>query len=185
VHARLIVLVDREDNDTSLEARQAAESLLELHNFVGGGGLFASPPADWFVIGGRWSGFLQVLRYDPHNKWDAFWKEFYDRKLDWRGEGFPPGNKQTERAEELFRQFFPDFEGEPPIYRDPYRSLGYEDDAQVLDETLFKFLKRIEDYAQGGDLYEGGCFVDLDNPYDGLKPGAIGRKWVILVDFHS
>ncbi len=187
MHARLIVLLDKQDGETSLDARERANERLLREGFAGqGGGLFASSPSDWFVIGGRWSGQLTELRLDQ-DKWKAFRAEYEDQRLGWISRKNPE-EKQKARAQKLFRQFFPEFKGEPPVSRDPYEVFGFEDDAQVLDEVLFEFLEGLEDYgdiAQGNDLYSGGCFVDLDDPYAGLDSAIVGKKWCIVIDFHS
>jgi len=183
VHARLIVLLDRKEGETSSDARERANSRLMSESFTGEGGLFASPPSDWFVIGGRWSGQLTELKLDQ-DQWKAFRVEYEDRRLGWISKKNPE-EKQKARAQKLFRQFFPEFKGELPVNRDPYETLGFEDDAQVLDEVLYEFLEGLEDYAQDGSLYEGGCFVDLDDPRAGLDLAIIGKKWCVVIDFHS
>ncbi|GAH61987.1 unnamed protein product, partial [marine sediment metagenome] len=58
MHGRLVVLLDKQEDETSLDARQRADDRLVSQGFVGEGGLFHSPPSDWFVIGGRFSGYL-------------------------------------------------------------------------------------------------------------------------------
>lgn len=185
MHCRLIVLVQEDGAESSLDARQTVEAQLMNQSFVGEGGLFASPPADWFVIGGRWSGSLTQLRLD-RDRLSAFWKEFDSQRLGWVGRNRPEEQQKT-KALELFAQFFPDFEGEPPVWRDAYERLGYEDDAQILDETLFRFLKELKGYPQEAgldDLYRGRCYVDLDQPHEELTSDAIGKKWCVVVDFH-
>lgn len=184
MHARLIVLLDKRESETSHDARQRADSSLMSQGFTGEGGLFASPPSDWFVIGGRWSGCLTRLRLDPDTR-AAFWEEYENQKLD-QVSRENPEEKQRARAQEYFRQFFPEFEGEPPVNRDSYQTLGYEDDAQILDKVLYEFLFTLKGYIQvGDDLYDGNCFVDLDDAYTELSPDSIGKKWCIVVDFHS
>ncbi len=184
MHARLIVLLDKRQGETSRDVRRRADLRLTSEGFTGEGGLFASPPSDWFVIGGRFSGCLTELRLDQ-DKLRAFRVEYGDQGLDWAGRKSSE-EKQRAKAQKLFLQFFPEFKGEPPVWRDDYQTLGYEDDAQVLDEALYKFLGELEGYVRGGDdLYHGNCFVDLDDAYNELSLDSIGKKWVVVVDFHS
>ena len=185
MHSRLIVLIDRKGNESSLDARKRVEAQLIQEGFAGEGSLFVCHPADWFVIGGRWSGELTRIRLDQE-KLEAFREEFEKEKLGWVGKD-KPEEEQKRKAIELFRQFFPDFQGEPPVWRDSYAELGYEDDAQVLDETLFRFVKELKSYPDDAsleDLLDGRCFVDLDDPYEELTADAIGKKWCVVIDFH-
>jgi len=185
MHSRLIALVNRNSNESSLDARRKVEARLIQEGFAPEGGLFVSPPVDWFVIGGRWSGELTRARLHQE-KLKAFWEEFERLELGWVSRD-KPEEEQRAKAMELFRRFFPDFEGEPPVWRDSYAHSGFEDDAQVLDEALFDFIRELKSYpdkASLRDLYDGRCFVDLDEPYEELTVDAIGKKWCVVVDFH-
>ena len=185
MHSRLIVLLDRADVEESLAARQATEARLITEGLVGEGGLFATHPADWFVIGGRWSGCLTLARLNPE-KLDAFGRAYEGSGLGCR-DVKRSAEAQQEEAYALFRRFFPDHLGEPPVWRDAHRTLGYEDDAQVLDETLLGILAKLKPYpswADLEDLYRGACTVDLDDPDAALTLDALDKKWCVVVDFH-
>ena len=185
MHSRLIVLVDRNGNESSLDARKRVEAKLIEEGFAGEGNLFVCHPADWFVIGGRCSGELTQTRL-AQDKLKAFWEEFEKQELGWVGKD-KPEDEQKKKAIELFTQFFPEFKGEPPAWRDSYAYLGFEDDAQILDEPLLNFIKELKSYpdkATLDDLLDGNCFVDLDDPYEELTEDAIGKKWCVVVDFH-
>lgn len=189
MHARLIVSVDREGYETSEDARRGVGDRLVAEGLVGEGGIFSSPPAEWFAIGGRWSGELTLARLEQ-GKVKVFWQRFRDQKLGWISgiSGSKSEKLQRAKALELFRQSFPDFEGELPVWRGAYRrDLGYEDDAQVLDEALLHFLESLKWYPEevGLDaLYEGECWVDLDDPWEELTSKDVGKKWVVVVDFY-
>ncbi len=59
MHSRLLVTCNKDHAGTSQEAREYVyDALLNDSSFVGDGGRFGAPVADWFVIGGRWSGEL-------------------------------------------------------------------------------------------------------------------------------
>src|SRR5947207_13443557 len=59
MHYRMLVTVDKEGIETSAQARlHVNQELLQDTSFCGEGGHFSAPLADWFVIGGRWSGEL-------------------------------------------------------------------------------------------------------------------------------
>ena len=57
MHYRFLVTFNKDEAETSEDARSYVTDYLHEHGFAGegrwGGGL-----ADWFVIGGRWSGEL-------------------------------------------------------------------------------------------------------------------------------
>ena len=185
MHSRLIVLLDRTDGEGSEEVREATEARLIATGLVGEGGLFATHPADWFVIGGRWSGCLTLARLDPVTL-QAFWKAYERNDTVCQYDGRPM-EEQREEALALFRRFFPDHEGDPPVWRDVHRTLGYEDDAQPLDQTLLNCLTKLKPYpirASLDDLYHGACLVDLDDPDAALTPEALDKKWCVVVDFH-
>jgi hypothetical protein len=182
MHTKLIVLTDKDGNKTSQDARQAVNTALMAQGFAGEGGMFSSPPADWFVIGGRWSGELTMARLDQE-KLKAFWQEFERLELGWTGKDKPEKDQKNKTAE-LFKQFFPDFQEQLPVWRDAYAPLGFEDDAQVLDKTLFDYVRKLTQYPDSGDLCDGNCFVDLDDTDSELTEDAIGKKWVVVVDFH-
>ena len=182
MHARLIVLVDKEHAEDSEGAREYVESKLIANEFAGEGNLFSSPPADWFVIGGRWSGELTWWRLGKEVE-DKFYAVAKERDLTRCG-----GERTEEQCDQqliaLFREIVPDFDGEPPIGRDTYAHRGYEDDAQILDEGFFNRLQVLKSFRDG-DLGDGCHYIDLDAPFEKLTENAIGQKWVVIVDFHS
>ena len=181
MHARLIALVDWRDDEASLDARMKAQDRLKQEGLVEGGGLFGPPPADWFVIGGRWSGCLTLARIGEH-RLKAFWDAFDGNGLEDKG-----SERHRARGEALFRGHFPEMNCDPPMWRTSHRPYGYEDDAQVLDEAICGFLKKLGQYPVAADidrLLRGGCFVDLDDSHEQLTQEAIGRKWCVVVDFH-
>jgi hypothetical protein len=64
-----------------------------------------------------------------------------------------------------------------PIQRDTYKAYGYEDDAMVLSEELYDAL--LNEYAgQRRSEYH----VDLDG--EDVSREMVGRKWVVVVDYH-
>jgi len=188
MHARLIVLVDKKDGDTSEYIRYKVNDRLADEGFSDSGGIFNSAPADWYVIGGRFSGWLTELRLDQ-DKVKAFWKEFGKRRLGWVSKEHPE-EEQRAKVELLFLEYFPDFKGMMPVYRDySYESLGFEDDAQILDELLLsRFINLgldtlFQPYPEM-EVESGRCYVDLDDPGTPLTIEDIGNKWVVVVDFH-
>jgi hypothetical protein len=182
MHSRLFVLFDKDEAENSEAARNVASEMLDANGFTGLGGVFSSPPADWYSIGGRWSGELTWLHLGPE-KQDELWKKAKERHGI---EGIPFKESEThQQLRAIFREMFPDFPADKaePVARNPHKSC--EDDAMLLDETLAKFLKELKQYPDG-NLHDGECWVDLsdfDNQYDLME--QLGKKWVVVVDFHA
>jgi hypothetical protein len=64
-----------------------------------------------------------------------------------------------------------------PYQRDTYKEHGYEDDAMIITEELYdNLLKEYEGRV------ESKHHIDLD--YEPVSPEMIGKKWVVVVDYH-
>ncbi len=132
VSHNLLLTTITPEGSTSAEVRAQVASILSADpSFVGGGVpdggyFFASPVADYFILGGAWSGYLT-------------------------GEEF-------ERSWELDN--------------------GRDCDAILVTQELYeKHLKEFE----GQSSYDTE-FVDLDR--EEVSPDFIGRKFLIVVDYH-
>src|SRR5271166_2118870 len=126
------------DGDTSQDARQQAENLLQQDDsFCGDGGRFGSPLCDWFVIGGRWSGVLQqTLLGDEYQA--AFTREFPQFVNDWYTRDL------IAKHRDQLNQFWHRFGGkdEHPVNRRDSHKDCSDDDAMPLDRRLYDhFLK--------------------------------------------
>lgn len=190
MHSWLIVLVDHEEGDSSLIARKMAYSLLEQEGFVGSPGMFSSPPSDWYVIGGRYSGFLV-----PYSLDEGDWR-IYQYEAEKVRKGLLKAETPEER-EEMRREMdnvplylFPS-SFVPRSERDAFTDFGYEDDASVLTEEIWdRLISQIRQYPWEGssveDLWHRECYVVLGQELEGklVKEDAIGNYWVVVVDFH-
>ena len=76
MHHLMLVTLSLDDITTADTVRDSAyDRLMDDDSFVGEGGRFGSPLADWFVLGGRWSGKLRkAIMGQPYQ--DALEKEF-------------------------------------------------------------------------------------------------------------
>lgn len=178
MHYLLLVTLTMGPGSTSADARDEVHSrLMEDDSFCGEGGRFGSPLCDWFVIGGRWSGTLQ----------QTVLGKAYETALN---ERFPEtagmlSTRWIEQHSEALNQLWQQSggTGPNPLTRDNYASLGYEDDAMLVNQTLYEQLlaKHAGDWR---DRDSGDChFTDLD--CDQLDESCIGRKWLVVVDYHS
>lgn len=63
--------------DSADEARQEAPNALDMHSFSSEGGYFSGAKADWYVVGGRWSGVLGKASEAEKEKRDAYKQDGY------------------------------------------------------------------------------------------------------------
>jgi hypothetical protein len=108
---------------------------------------------DWYVIGGRWSGFFTQRRLDQAT-YEKFLEEFRENGLGMISKDNPEC-KQRKRSHELFMKYFPNFEGDIPVYRDPYLDDGYSDDVVPLgccEEIIQKYIDPF--HLRYGELVE-------------------------------
>jgi len=184
MHYLLYVLTKKENSETSADARSDVYSALCDNGFTGDSSRFHSPIADWFNIGGRWSGELVKAHLD-----EKMLKSFnieYDSVV----KNIASSDKKKRQAalKRLFKDFFPDFKGSIPIERNDTQD-GYEDDAMIVDKEIWK--KCLEKGLLIEDYYEGGkaIFLEGEDQYawdDGsmMIEHVIGKYWCVIVDFH-
>ncbi|HEY7157600.1 MAG TPA: hypothetical protein VH575_26830 [Gemmataceae bacterium] len=177
MHRLLYVCLPRSQARTSLQARKKVCEYLTAEGFDTH--LRFSGCCDYFMVGGRWSGDLSLLRlkYVQPKLMARFWK---------RHEAVATGQE----AEQLFRGMFPDFRGRIPVGRNPHgRPQGYPDDAQFMDEPLFEQLKNrfSDEVKDGGDvIFTTDCYCqEPDGDFPWPQNGAEGAKfWVVVIDYH-
>ncbi|MGB9812462.1 MAG: hypothetical protein ACPLRZ_11450, partial [Thermovenabulum sp.] len=100
------------------------------------------PLWDWWVFGGRWSGYFTLRKLEKQypEQYKNFWEEYDKLGLAIIGPN-KTEEEQRERSFELFRKYFPDYEGIIPVYRDVYNGL-YDDDIVPLLE-VYDILKEV------------------------------------------
>jgi len=185
MHSRLFVTVNKEGKETSEQVRRRVyHALIDDCSFVGEGGRFGAPVADWFVIGGRFSGDLQKARLDPTTL-TAAEGEFEARYGWWiGGEQHVTELQRHDQYRQVFSTYFPDYRGDLPAWRDQYAHYGAPDDAQLVDQQLYDalldpFVGHTADQSDDDDQW---LFIDLD--HDEVSPAFIGKKWLVVVDYH-
>jgi len=177
MHYRMFVTLSKESANTSWDARNFVRDYLLEEGFSSQDGRWKCGPADWFVIGGRWSGELTRALLDP-DKLQALHQEFEEKHGWWvGGEERITEDQRRREYEDLFAKYFPDFQGEVPGWRDQYEDLGYEDDAMLLDERLYALIAEHEGKEEG----EGYCDVD----WEPVSQKMVGNKWIVVVDYHN
>ena len=176
----MLVTVELHQNGSSEEARSLAYSALaEDDSFVGEGGRFGCPLADWFVLGGGWSGLLRERLLGQAYQ-DALKLEFPDLINGY----FPSSLLDVHNTglDQLWHRF--GGVGPHPLTRSAYDHLGSDDDAMIVDQLLYDhFLKPhagSEKHIGGGEPTD---VADLDN--EPVDESFIGRKWLVVVDYHN
>jgi hypothetical protein len=182
MHFRFLVTCDRDTADTSATVREYVYTTLCEEGFCGqgrwGGGV-----ADWFVIGGRWSGELSRATWarEITKQMSAMERE---HSVQVWGAFYGDGEK-TRVQQELAKQFQQIWDAEAPAayvgipyIRDTYKEDGYADDAMLLTQELYDAL--LKEY-EGKE--ESEYHADLE--YEAVSPAMIGKKWLVVVDYHS
>jgi hypothetical protein len=182
MHFRFFVTFDKDCAPASDAAREYVYDALMEEGFCSqgrwGGGM-----ADWFVIGGRWSGELsrhtwakeitaRMEALEQHHHVQV-WGTFY-------------GDAEKERIQqELAKQFQQMWDAEAPAayvgiphIRDTYKDCGYADDAMLL--TQERYDARLKEY-EGTE--ESEYHADLE--YEPVSPEMVGKKWLVVVDYHN
>jgi len=172
MHFKALFTFDKEKANNSQEAREFVHMFLENEGFCNSG-YFSMSVADWFVIGGRWSGELQGIKI-----YDKVMKALGKTEKDF-------GISTSELADEEIKKKILKVWGDEggvglcPFYRDSYSEFGYEDDAVLVTKEIYdKFLKEYE-----GMETDNEHFWDLE--YEDVSEKFIGNKYLVLVDYHN
>ncbi len=180
MHHLMLVTLSLPDGGNSEDARDSAYDLLmNDDSFVGEGGRFGSPLSDWFVIGGRWSGLLRkTLLGQPYK--DALEQDFPEFT-----KGYFPSTLVEQRKAGLDRLWQRlGGTGTHPLSRSGYDHYGAHDDAMLVDPILYEhFLKPYAGTAENLGDDKLPDFADLDR--DEVDETCIGRKWLVVVDYHN
>jgi len=65
-----------------------------------------------------------------------------------------------------------------PYDRDNYEHYGYEDDAMLLTQELYDALLKEYEGTEDSEYH-----ADLE--YDPIAPSMVGKKWLVVVDYHN
>ena len=190
MHSLMFVCIPKEKVETSEKAREHVVGYLAAkEGFLGAD---SNPPAglaDYFAIGGRWSGVLTTAHLDSA-KLEQFEEEFNKtyRLSNWclsvYGKEEVTKQQLREQAKALWKKYFPDYEGEMVYWRDTIedddtRMLGYEDDAMIVDTRIYeRFVK-----GKVQDRPGSGVVIFEDQQKDDPEK-IIGNYWIVVVDYH-
>ncbi len=166
--------------DQSLAVREKVYStLINDDSFCGSAGRFGSPLCDWFVLGGRWSGTLAEARLGQTYR-EALLAAFADIVEGWYPERLT--QKYPDRLNDIWREV--GGTEISPLNRKGYDELGDEDDAMRIDRFLYdKFLREFDGKVCDWPRNDRCSFCDLDD--EPVDEAYIGRKWLVVVDYHN
>lgn len=191
MHYAYTVKMPKEDAKTSEEARQQATNVLDSNGFANEGGYFSGSKADWYVIGGRWSGtFSHVLKAKEKTATDIEAQTLIDAELGKPKKNASPMSRNTpdclainehigsKKLRKQLEKLYADRLG-MPFTRSTYAGNGYEDDAMLITPELRKALKKEYKTTEvfDADQYTEMTIKDLDEKDDGA--------WLVMVDYHN
>ncbi len=142
---------------------------------------------DWWVIGGRWSGEHQTSQYSKERLSD-FYAEL--KKMGTTVSGLKFGKdelqptSQTAAVDELWRKFFPEYEGEHcPLFKHAGDSLsgdvcrlGDVSDKLTAARVIISAVDGTANYMVSADIWNGVIFQDTT--WD-------GNVWRAVEDFRK
>jgi hypothetical protein len=172
--------------ETPDEARDYAHDALLASDFVSDNDenlIFTSPPADWFVIGGRWSGELNPLTAPFLAKVKEQFKADHTDIF-----GFDA--KFIQDHKDQFNKIWQDMggQGDNPYNRSSYIENGAPDDAAEFTQELYDKIIDTPDSSIDFDKVMVGrdvVAVVLSPDDEEFIPELVGNAWVVVVDYHS
>ena len=174
---------DKEKFD-SVKLKSTAQSLLEDNGFASEGGFWSGAKADWFVIGGRWSGTLQsikLVKFDSEVR-KLLKKNKKDKKISFFTDADIKENAPAIQA--LWKKL--GGIGLNSWQRDQYNHEGYDDDAMLLDKKLYEALKKQKYKDTEVAVCTDGYIEDESTIKEFLKDKkVVNNYYLVVVDYHN
>lgn len=178
---------------TAKKAKIIATNVLDSNGFAGENGFYNTSKADWYVIGGRWSGHLQAIQMDDLNA-----KGFAIMNANKKDKGCDfITSADIENNNEALQSLWESLGGKGQHYwdRDNYDHEGAEDDSMLLDKKLFDALK-IRSKEKKNDFFNHETeiaiihedeYIDNETTItDFLKQeNIIGNYYIVVIDYHN
>jgi hypothetical protein len=170
------------------EARRKAVAVLDENGFASDGGFFCTPKADWYVVGGRWSGFLTDMT--PEGKRGEaeiqamLAVEFPQLERGLRGVWYGDAEKERLKIEASRRAdaIYVELTGFPYI-RDSYRVDGYADDARQMTSELLAAFRSAASETEVCIVGEHGG-IEEENLLGNIIDDALLCSWFVTIDYH-
>jgi hypothetical protein len=173
--------------DTAEAAMKAATAVLDAQGFADDSTFFAHGRADWYTVGGRWSGIFTDLT--------------------------PQGRKAAAEIERMLKRDYPQLDqgvrgisyGEPtlrglhaiaaavanddyieatgyPYIRDPYRVAPYGDDGVKLTPELLAALQK--DYGETSVCLTRDGNIEGEDCLSEVADEQLIGSWLVAIDYH-
>lgn len=186
MHYLYFVAKKKEEGDKKEKIASEVNHQLESEGFASEGGFFSNSKADWFVMGGRWSGELAQIKLDGwHEKAREVAKKGRSEKE--KGYDFITG-EDIKRNEKELQELWEKLggKGKHSWNRDQYYGV-YEDDTMLLDKELYEALKKKEYNEVEVAIMDEGYIEDEMLLKDFLKKEkeVVGNYWICVVDYHN
>ena len=157
MHALYFVILDQDDAADSRGARNIATTILIEENFCYQDGFFGSGKADWFTVGGRWSGILQLVKLGISvQDFDNLSEE--GKTICWTnngGDGPYPGSQRRMSGKD------------------------YDDDTMILTKRFYR--KLVTAYPDT-EVYDAR--VREETRIRDLKLRDVMNQWLVVIDYH-
>ena len=183
MHYLYIVAVKKEKDTKKEELLSDMQTELESNNFASdNNGFYGSSKADWFVMGGRWSGHLQEIQIKG---WREKATELVKKGKEEKDYIY---TKDIEDNKQALQELWVSMGGEyqNPWDRDNYNHNGCEDDCMLLDEKLYQALKEKDFDEVEVAIYEDGYIQEEMFLKEWLKnEKVVGDYYLCVVDYHN
>ncbi|MCH9763253.1 MAG: hypothetical protein K0U24_03355 [Gammaproteobacteria bacterium] len=182
----MLFLVPSEMAKTSLEAREKAAKIMATGGIKD---IVDSDFYDSFYVGGAWTGTLttQLLDQEKLQTFDDEVKKIYQWPVE-RSVVYLKDSSRIEKQKmtlEVFLKYFPNFEGEPPFFRNESVNMGYDDDALFIsnERQYYKLLSNYEGRWFFSSEYQMINMFNLSRSI--VTPeNIIDKHWVVVLTCH-
>jgi hypothetical protein len=187
MHFLYFVRVPTDEAESAAAAMDAATAILDDASFAVSSSYFLSAKADWYAVGGRWSGIFTEATpagVRAAAKIERMVKREYPALTRGIREVFYGAQKEeglraaaVGRANDLYL----DATGFP-YERDPYRLKGYEDDAVTPTPALLAQLR--EKYGEAEVCLTSGGEIEGEERLANVADGELVGSWLVAIDYH-
>lgn len=186
MHSRVFITFDKNKAQNSLEARKF------LYRCIGEKSKpFDKIFYDYYAIGGRYTGFFEALYNGGINLLTKVIQEANSKNIETSiiQKRTISKEEQLSNFRDSFRKYYPKYKGEPfftPIRE--LRELGYEDDAMIIDNSVYDWLLKEYEGKKFSLEYNSDDFLPCTVDIEGNEVAEdvfVNKKWIVIADFHK